>query len=60
LTIGAWYGPDGNIKPGMTEEQKQRGEIMNKVNVVLATPFALSALLPPEVWNAIGTAVFGK
>ena len=60
LNSSTWYGPDGNIRPGMTEAEIKRGEIMNKANVVLATPFALSVLLPPEVWNAIGTAVFGK
>ncbi len=49
----AWYGPDGNIKPGMTKEQQDAGELMNKLNVLRATPFALSVLLPPEVWNAI-------
>lgn len=33
------------------------GEVTNTTNVVVATPFALSALLPPEVWNAIATAL---
>lgn len=58
LNSSAWYGSDGNIRQGLTQEEKDRGEIMNKVNVVLATPFALSVLLPPEVWNAIGTTIF--
>ena len=48
-----WYGPDGNIRPGMTKGQEIAGEVTNYANVVLVTPFALSTLLPPEVWNAI-------
>nr|WP_145544719.1 hypothetical protein [Variovorax boronicumulans] len=57
LNSGTWYGPDGNIKPGMTDSEKIIGEAINKLNVVLATPFALSVLLPTEVWTAIGVAL---
>ncbi|GHC68312.1 hypothetical protein GCM10007320_00560 [Pseudorhodoferax aquiterrae] len=57
LNSGTWYGLDGNIKPGMTESEKIIGEAKNQLNVLLATPFALSVLLPTEVWTAIGTAL---
>ena len=33
------------------------GNVTNTTNVALATPFALSVLLPPEVWNTITTAI---
>jgi filamentous hemagglutinin len=52
-----WYGPDGNIKPGMTTAQQAVGEVTNYLNVIPATPFALSVLLPPEVWNAIQVGI---
>jgi hypothetical protein len=29
-------------------------------NVLVATPFALSVLLPPQVWNAIFTLIEAK
>jgi len=48
-----WYGPDGTTKRGMSEAEKSFGELLNKANVLLATPFGLATLLPPEVWNAI-------
>lgn len=60
LNSSVWYGPDGNVKPGMTEMERNFGEIHNIVNVPLATPFALSVLLPPGMWNAIGTALWGN
>lgn len=41
----------------MTESEKTIGEAQNKLNVLLATPFALSVLLPTEVWTAIGAAL---
>ena len=53
LNSGTWYGPDGNIKRGMSDAAKSAGELLNKANVVVATPFALATFLPPEVWNAI-------
>ena len=52
-----WYGPDGNIKPGMTKEEQDIGERQNEFNVLLTTPFALSVLLPPDVWNAISVGI---
>lgn len=47
-----WYDSNGNAKDldGMV---KGVGEAFNYVNVGLATPFALSTLLPPEVWDTI-------
>lgn len=46
-----WYDELGNGKKleGLT---KVIGDVTNATNVPLATPFALSVLLPPEVWNA--------
>ncbi|WP_260293455.1 hemagglutinin repeat-containing protein [Sedimenticola hydrogenitrophicus] len=57
LNSGTWYGPDGNIKTGLTEEQRKVGELQNKVNVLIATPYALSILLPPELWQALRVAI---
>ena len=48
-----WYDDLGNIKEELTDMQRYAGEVLNYVNVVPATPFALSTLLPAEVWNAI-------
>jgi len=55
--VGVIYHPDGNIKTGLTEEQRQAGELQNKVNVLLATPYALSTLLPPELLQALRVAI---
>jgi hypothetical protein len=38
----------------MTEAERKNGELQNSLNVVIATPFGLSVLLPPEVWTAMG------
>lgn len=54
---GTWYAPDGTVKQNMTESERTTGEAQNKLNVLLATPFALSVLLPIEVWAAIGAAL---
>lgn len=47
-----WYDELGNSKnlKGVIERV---GTTTNMTNVGLATPFALSVLLPPEVWNTI-------
>lgn len=47
-----WYDKLGNAQD-IQGSEKVLGEIMNRVNVGVATPFALSVLLPPEVWNTI-------
>lgn len=52
-----WYGPDGNVKQGLSETQRTVDEVTNYLNVIPATPFALSVLLPPEVWNAIQVGI---
>jgi filamentous hemagglutinin len=57
LNSATWYAPDGNIKSGMTDSERTIGEAKNKLNVLLATPFALSVLLPTEVWTAIGATL---
>jgi filamentous hemagglutinin len=57
LNSKIWYDEQGNIKQGMTKLETNIGEITNKTNVLLATPFALSVLLPPEVWNAIQVGI---
>ncbi|SCK21901.1 filamentous hemagglutinin [Variovorax sp. HW608] len=57
LNSKRWYGPDGNIRPNMTNEERAIGEAMNKVNVLLATPFALASLLPPEILTLIVLSV---
>jgi filamentous hemagglutinin len=47
-----WYDSLGNGK-NLGGLEKFIGEVTNVTNVPLATPFALSVLLPPEVWNAV-------
>ena len=59
LNSKTWYGPDGNIKPGMTTSERKNGELQNSLNVVIATPFGLSVLLPLEVWTAISIGLTG-
>lgn len=48
-----WYDDLGNGKNLQGTIKGQAGEITNYTNVLLATPFAASVLLPPEVWNAL-------
>lgn len=36
------------------------GDLTNLTNVVLATPFAMSVLLPPEVWNTVFSLIKAK
>ncbi|CAG0976103.1 filamentous hemagglutinin [Methylophilaceae bacterium] len=58
LNSSTWYDAQGNIKAGVEETITGKvGNITNYTNVLLATPFALSVLLPPEVWNAIMVSV---
>jgi filamentous hemagglutinin len=48
-----WYDNLGNGKNLDGTAAGVVGRIANNANVLLATPFAFSVLLPPEVWNAI-------
>lgn len=49
-----FYDAQGNIKKGVEGTPKgDVGEFLNYTNVIVATPFALSELLPPEIWQAI-------
>lgn len=58
LNSNAWCDEQGNIKTGVEETIAGKvGNITNYTNVLLATPFALSVLLPPEVWSAIMVSV---
>lgn len=52
-----WYDNLGNAKNLNGTIPGNVGDITNFTNVWLATPFALSVLLPPEVWNAMISAV---
>ena len=52
-----WYDELGNGKNLDNTLIGKVGEITNLANVSLATPFALSVLLPPEVWNAVFTLI---
>lgn len=52
-----WYDNLGNAKNLNGTMVGNVGNITNFSNVGLATPFALSVLLPPEVWNAIGVLI---
>jgi filamentous hemagglutinin len=53
-----WYDSLGNGK-SLRDSPVLRtvGNVTNQTNVVIATPFALSVLLPPEVWNAISVGI---
>lgn len=56
-----WYDAQGNIKQGVEKTAVGAvGDITNYTNVVVATPFALAALLPREVWQAISLAIGAK
>ena len=48
-----WYDDLGNGKNLDKTMIGKIGEAGNYVNVLAATPFALSVLLPPEVWNSV-------
>jgi filamentous hemagglutinin len=54
-----WYGPDGNIRLGMTEAERLIGEITSYLNVIPATPFAGATLIPRGSITAIGSAMRG-
>jgi filamentous hemagglutinin len=53
LNSGIWYDELGNGKNLTGTPMGILGEAANYMNVLLATPFAASVLLPPEVWNTI-------
>jgi filamentous hemagglutinin len=52
-----WYDRLGNGKEIDNSIIDVTGRVANMINVPLASPFALSVLLPPEVWNAIATVI---
>lgn len=52
-----WYDELGNGKKLDGSLLGQIGATTNMTNVLLATPFALSVLIPPEVWNAVFTVI---
>jgi filamentous hemagglutinin len=52
-----WYDKRGNAKKLDGTATGMVGDLTNWTNVGVATPFALSTLLPPEVWNAIATSI---
>lgn len=52
-----WYDKLGNGKNLNKTLLGTIGDITNITNVVLATPFALSVLLPPEVWNTVFNSI---
>ena len=52
-----WYDNLGNGKSLDGSLLGKIGSTANIANVGIATPFALSILLPPEVWNAVFSTV---
>lgn len=52
-----WYDMLGNGKSLDGTMVGTIGEITNTLNVGIATPFALSVLLPEEVWYAVSAAL---
>ena len=57
LNSPIWYDKNGNSKKLDGRLIGNIGEVTNMTNVLVATPFALSVLLPPEVWNTINILV---
>ncbi len=55
-----WYDKLGNGKNLDRTALGQIGNITNSTNVVVATPFALSVLLPPEIWNTVFSILKSK
>ena len=55
LNFFIFYDHEGNNKNVM-----KILEPLNYLNLLPSVPLALSKLLPSEVWNAIGIAVFGN
>ena len=51
-----WYDKLGNGKNLEGTGIELVGKAANNANVLFATPFAASVLLPPELWNAINAA----
>ena len=52
-----WYDKLGNGRNLNGTLVETVGNVANTTNVVLATPFALSVLLPTEVWDAISSGI---
>lgn len=52
-----WYDELGNGKNLNGTLLGRIGATTNMTNVAVATPFAYSVLLPPEVWNAVFTLI---
>ena len=51
-----WYDAQGNAKT-LTGRTAILEDVTNWTNVLVALPFAVSTLLPPAVWNAVGITV---
>ncbi len=51
--LSGLYDDQGNLKRGMTKTEKILYERWSEVAIPLSTPFAMSEVLPPEVWKAI-------
>ncbi len=47
------YDEQGNIKRGMSKTESAAYNAWSSVAILPSTPFAMSELLPPPVWNAI-------
>jgi filamentous hemagglutinin len=56
-SISGLYDEQGNIKRGMSEVERTAYDVWSGVAVPIAAPFAMSELLPPEVWNAISVLI---
>ncbi|MCL2459351.1 MAG: hemagglutinin repeat-containing protein, partial [Desulfobulbus sp.] len=52
-----WYDTSGNAKNLDGTPLGKAGDVMNWVNVLLATPTAASIWLSPGAWNALGVIV---
>ncbi len=47
------YDSRGNLKQGMTQQERDTADRLSAVAVVPSAPFAMAELLPPAVWSAI-------
>jgi len=51
------YDAQGNTKRGMSETERFIRDRISEVALLPSSPFAMSELLPPEVWKAISIFV---
>jgi filamentous hemagglutinin len=51
--LSGLYDEQGNARRGRTDIEKLAHEVWSGIAIIPSTPFAMSELLPPQVWQAI-------